>query len=205
MTIERECPTVWVLAMLKKHFEESIALQEELLSNQLFLGAFDRAVVVLVECFKNGGRLLIAGNGGSAAQAQHLAAEFVGKYEKLERPPYSAIALSVDTSILTAWSNDYSFDLVFARQVEAHARKGDVFLGISTSGNSKNILEALQIAKARGVATVVFLGKDGGKTKGMADIEFIVPSTSTGRIQEVHNTLLHALTDAVEQELQSAG
>jgi phosphoheptose isomerase len=187
--------------MIKKHLEESIELQKKLLTEAPFLEAFERAADALTRCLKGGGRLLVAGNGGSAAQAQHLAAEFVGKYDKLERQAHSAIALNVDTSILTAWSNDYHFDLVFARQVEAHGRGGDVFLGISTSGNSKNILEALQAAKRRGLTTITFLGKDGGKAKGLADIEFIVPSKSTGRIQEAHTVLLHALTDTVEHNL----
>lgn len=147
--------------------------------------------------------MLIAGNGGSAAQAQHFAAEFVGKYDKLERHAHSALALSVDTSVLTAWSNDYHFNLVFSRQVEAHGRNGDVFVGISTSGNSQNIIEALAAAKKRGLTTIALLGKSGGKAKGLADIEFIVPSESTARIQEVHNILIHALTDEVEQRLHN--
>ncbi len=189
--------------MIDKHLEESIALQQKILSEKTFSLPFEQAVATLCTCLKGGNRLLVAGNGGSAAQAQHLAAEFVGKYDKMERMAHSAIALNVDTSILTAWSNDYHFDLVFARQVEAHGRTGDVFLGISTSGNSKNIMEALKTAKQRGLTTISFLGKNGGKAKGAADIEFIVPSQSTARIQEVHTVLLHALTAAVEEHLHA--
>lgn len=189
--------------MIRKHLEESIALQQILLTEKSFLDSFKQAVQALASCLQSGGRLLVAGNGGSAAQAQHLAAEFVGKYDKLERQAHSAIALNVDTSILTAWSNDYHFDQVFARQIEAHGRPGDIFLGITTSGNSKNILEALKAAKERNLTTITFLGKDGGKAKGLADIEFVVPSQSTARIQEIHTILLHALTAEVEARLHS--
>lgn len=189
--------------MIKRHIEESIVLQRALLADKFFSDTFGKAVQALCDCLCRGGKLLIAGNGGSAAQAQHFAAEFVGKYDKLERRAHSAIALNIDTSILTAWSNDYHFDLVFARQVEAHGRKGDIFLGISTSGNSKNIIEALRIAKAGGLTTITFLGKDGGHAKGLADVEFIIPSWSTPRIQEIHAMLIHALTDEVEQRLHA--
>ena len=191
--------------MIKKHLEESLALQKTVLADKSFLGSFQKAADLLYDCFKNGNKLLIAGNGGSAAQAQHFAAEFVGKYDKLERQAHSALALSVDTSILTAWSNDYHFDFVFARQVEAHGRKGDVFIGITTSGNSKNIIEALRVAKTQGLATISLLGKGGGKAKGIADAEFVVPSSSTARIQEIHNILIHALTDETEQRLHNPG
>jgi D-sedoheptulose 7-phosphate isomerase len=187
--------------MLKKHIEESISLGQTLLQDQSFSASFEPAVAALSDCFRNGGKLLIAGNGGSAAQAQHLAAEFVGKYDKLERRAHSAIALTVDSSILTAWSNDYHFNSVFSRQIEAHGREGDVFIGISTSGNSQNIFEALQTAKANGLKTIALLGKGGGKMKGVADTEFIVPSRSTARVQEVHNILIHALTEEVEGRL----
>ncbi|MDO8516211.1 MAG: SIS domain-containing protein [bacterium] len=190
--------------MINRHIEESIALQKTLLSDGSFSDAFGKATQALYECLHKGGKLLIGGNGGSAAQAQHFAAEFVGRYDKLERRAHSALALNVDTSILTAWSNDYHFDLVFARQVEAHGRKGDVFIGLSTSGNSKNIIEALRVAKAAGLTTVTFLGKDGGHAKGLADVELIVPSKSTPHIQEIHTILIHALTAAVEARLHNA-
>lgn len=190
---------------MNKHLEESIALQKALLGDGSFLGPFEKSADMLYGCLHGGSKLLIGGNGGSAAQAQHFAAGFVGKYDKLERRAHSALALNVDTSILTAWSNDYQFDLVFARQVEAHGRPGDVFLGISTSGNSKNILEALRTAKTLGLGTITFLGRDGGKAKGIADVEFIVPSSSTPRIQEIHNILIHALTEEVEWRLHGQG
>jgi len=186
---------------MKKYLEEISSLQKKLIDDEDLKKSFEKSVEELHQCFYNGGRLLIAGNGGSAGQAQHLAAEFVGKFNILERKAYSAIALTTDTSILTAWSNDYSFNEVFSRQVEAHGRKGDIFLGITTSGNSENILKALRSAKKQGLKTITFLGKDGGKTKGMADIELIVQSSSTPRIQEIHLVLIHALTEEVERKL----
>ncbi|CAI2717163.1 D-sedoheptulose-7-phosphate isomerase [Nitrospina watsonii] len=149
--------------------------------------------------FESGGKLLLMGNGGSAADAQHLAAEFIGRY-KLERNPVPAIALTVDASILTCIGNDYSFDDVFARQVKGLARKEDTVLAISTSGNSGNVIRAVEEAKKIGAATIGFLGKGGGKLKDMVDIPIVVPSADTARIQEVHITIGHILCETLDRE-----
>ncbi len=147
---------------------------------------------------KQKGKILLCGNGGSAADAQHIAAELVGRFQ-LERRALPAVALTTDTSILTAVANDYSFDKIFARQVEAIGSKGDVLIGISTSGNSRNVLLAVQKAKDIGLLTIGFTGKNGGKLKNMADHCLIVNSPSTPRIQEVHITLGHVLCDFIEK------
>jgi D-sedoheptulose 7-phosphate isomerase len=144
-----------------------------------------------------GHKILIAGNGGSAADAQHIAAEFVGRYEK-DRPSMPAIALTVDTSALTAISNDYGFESVFSRQIEGLGQKGDVFIGISTSGNSPNIIKAVQTARQKGVKIILFLGKDGGILRGQGDVELIVPSERTARIQEMHILIGHIICSFVE-------
>jgi D-sedoheptulose 7-phosphate isomerase len=144
-----------------------------------------------------GHKILIAGNGGSAADAQHIAAEFVGRYEK-DRPSMPAIALTVDTSALTAISNDYGFESVFSRQIEGLGQKGDVFIGISTSGNSKNIVKAVESAHQKGMKIILFLGKDGGILRGQGDIDLIVQSERTARIQEMHILIGHIICSLVE-------
>lgn len=144
-----------------------------------------------------GHKILIAGNGGSAADAQHIAAEFIGRYEK-DRPSMPAIALTVDTSALTAISNDYGFETVFSRQIEGLGQKGDVFIGISTSGNSKNIIKAVETAHQKGLKIILFLGKDGGILRGKGDVELIVPSQRTSRIQEMHILIGHIICSFAE-------
>ncbi|MBI3400311.1 MAG: SIS domain-containing protein [Acidobacteria bacterium] len=158
------------------------------------------AAAAVIEAFKHGGTLLLFGNGGSASDAQHVAAEFVGRFQR-ERRALSAIALTTDTSILTAIGNDYAFDRVFVRQIQALARPGDVALGISTSGGSPNVVAALEEAKLRGLQTIALTGKDGGAVGRAASIHINVPSASTARIQEVHRTLLHVMCDLVERSL----
>jgi D-sedoheptulose 7-phosphate isomerase len=157
---------------------------------------------LLIEAFKSGNKLLAMGNGGSAADSQHFVAEIVGRF-KLERRALPAIALSTDTSILTAIGNDYGFDAVFSRQVEAHAIAGDVVVGISTSGNSPNVLKALLLARERGCRTVGLLGKDGGGIKAACDLALVIPTNDTPRIQEVHITIIHIVCDLVEKALFS--
>jgi D-sedoheptulose 7-phosphate isomerase len=155
----------------------------------------------LAETFLAGNKLLIMGNGGSAADAQHLAAELIGRY-KAERPGLAAIALTTDTSILTAWSNDYSFDTVFCRQVEALARPGDVVWGISTSGNSKNVVLAFEAARQIGVTTFGLLGRDGGKLAALSDFSIIVPLNATDQIQTAHLLVYHALCAYLDNQFQ---
>ena len=147
-----------------------------------------------------GGKLLVMGNGGSAADAQHLAAELVGRF-LMERRALPAIALTTDTSILTAVGNDYGFDEVFRRQVEALAVPGDVVLGISTSGNSRNVINALATARYKGCSTIGLLGRDGGEIAGMVDLSLTVISPETPRIQEAHQLIIHIICDLVEKQL----
>lgn len=157
-------------------------------------------VTLLAETFKRGGKLLVMGNGGSAADAQHFVAEIVGRF-KMERRGLPAIALSTDTSILTAIGNDYGFDKVFSRQVEALAVSGDLVVGISTSGNSPNVLLALELARKQGCRTVGLLGKDGGSIKRVCDLALIVPTDDTPRVQEGHITIIHIVCDLLEKAM----
>lgn len=159
-----------------------------------------RAAGLVAAAFAGGGQLLVCGNGGSAADAQHIAAEFVGRFLK-ERTPYPAIALHANTSALTAIGNDYGFDEVFARQVRAHGRAGDVLLAISTSGLSPNVLAAVAAARESGVAIVGLAGRDGGTLAELCDVCLTVPARSTPRIQEVHILLAHLLCGLVEDAL----
>jgi len=156
--------------------------------------------ILLGKRLKNGNKVLICGNGGSAADSQHFAAEIVGRFEA-ERKGFPAIALTTDTSALTAIGNDYGFDKVFSRQVEALGQRGDILIGISTSGNSPNVIEAVKTATKLGMFTVGFLGKDGGKLKDLVDKAFIVRHKSTARIQEVHLVLEHTLCKIIDMYL----
>lgn len=154
----------------------------------------------LTEALSSGKKILVMGNGGSAADAQHFVAEIVGRF-KLERRAYPAIALTTDTSILTAVGNDYGFDQVFSRQVEALAQPGDVVVGISTSGNSENVMRALEAARGAGCRTVGLLGRDGGTIASLVDLSLIVASDDTPRIQEGHGAVIHIICDLVERRL----
>jgi D-sedoheptulose 7-phosphate isomerase len=159
-----------------------------------------RAIDAIARAFRSGHRVLVFGNGGSAADAQHFAAECVGRFQR-ERRALAAVALTTDTSILTAMGNDYSYDRVFARQIEALGESGDIAFGITTSGGSANVIEAFRIARARGLTTVALTGRDGGEAGRAADIHVNVPDDSTARTQEVHRTLLHAICEIVEEGL----
>ena len=154
----------------------------------------------LIACYRNGGKLLVMGNGGSAADAQHFAAEMVGRYRR-ERRALPAVALTVDPSAVTAIANDYGYEEVFARQVRAHARQGDVVIGISTSGNSENICRAFTAAREAGATTVALGGGGGGRMRGLADLVILAPSAVTPRIQECHITVIHVLCDLVEESV----
>lgn len=154
----------------------------------------------LIETFRIGNKLLIMGNGGSAADAQHFAGEIISRF-RLERPGLPAIALSTDTSVITAIGNDYGFERIFSRQVEALAAPGDAVIGISTSGNSPNVAKALEVARQAGCTTIGLLGKDGGSIKTLCDIPLIIPSCDTPRVQEGHITVIHILCDLIEQGL----
>lgn len=162
--------------------------------------AFEKVIDLIVEKLKKGQKILVFGNGGSAAQAQHFAAELVNKFLKV-RPPIRALALTTDTSALTSIANDTSFDHVFSRQIEAFGEKDDVALGLSTSGNSPNVIEAFEVAQKKGMDTVALTGKGGGKLNTRVDHLLDVPSESTPRIQEIHILLLHLLAQKIEEQL----
>ena len=177
-------------------FEAAIKIHDRVRSN---LGPAIVAAQAISDALKTGHKLLVFGNGGSAADAQHLAGELVGRFQR-ERAAMPAIALTVDTSVLTAIGNDYSFKQVFARQVEALGRPGDVALGISTSGESPNVVAALQTARAKGLKTVALTGRDGGSVGRAAEIHVNVPDENTQRVQEVHMTLLHVMCEVIEED-----
>ena len=151
-------------------------------------------------CLKKGGKLILMGNGGSAGDSQHIAAELIGRFKK-ERKAIPAIALTVDTSSLTALGNDYGFETIFERQLEALAQKNDAVMGISTSGNSENVVRALKKAYALGAETIGLLGNNGGKIKEIANLSIVIPSNDTARIQEVHITIGHIICELIEEDL----
>ncbi|WP_456442608.1 D-sedoheptulose-7-phosphate isomerase [Caldithrix abyssi] len=188
------------LDSIKKHFEESVQVKR--LTFNHCAPTIEQAVELMVKSFKDGKKLLLCGNGGSAADAQHIAAEFVIRLShELDRPALPAIALTTDTSVLTAGSNDLGYELVFARQVEALGQSGDVFLGITTSGNSPNVLRAAEVARKKGMATIGFLGNDGGRGKSLFDAPIVVPSVNVQHIQEAHITIGHIIVELVETTL----
>lgn len=175
---------------------EVITLSIETMQDKL-----ENASKLVVETLKNGNKILICGNGGSAADAQHIAAELTGKY-KTERRGLPAIALTTDTSALTAIANDYGYDRIFDRQIEALANNGDLIIGISTSGNSKNIINALKVAKKLSCKTLGLTGRDGGVMNELCDINLIVPSNNTPRIQEMHILFGHIICQIVDNEFK---
>jgi len=177
---------------------DAIHIKEEILHNQI--ENIIKAAKLIIACYKAKGKVLIFGNGGSAADAQHIAAEFVGRFQK-ERPGLAAISLNTNTSILTAVSNDYGYEIVFARQVEALGESGDVAIGISTSGKAKNVIMGIKKAREMGLKTICFSGGTGGELSKAAELSFIVPSPVTARIQEAHITIGHIICELVEDEL----
>jgi D-sedoheptulose 7-phosphate isomerase len=185
-------------ALIEHFVTESIRVKSEFFAANADVIA--EAAQKIASALRNGHKVLLFGNGGSAADAQHIAAEFVGRFLP-DRVALPAISLATDTSALTAIGNDYGYDLVFSRQLEALANKGDVAIGISTSGNSPNVLAALDVAAKKGLVTIGFAGQDGGKMKGRADVLFCVPTRMTPRIQETHITLGHVLCELVDREL----
>jgi D-sedoheptulose 7-phosphate isomerase len=185
-------------ARIRAAFEDSIAAKRATL--ETCAGAIAAAAERLIECFRGGHKLLAFGNGGSASDAQHLCAELAGRYVR-ERPGLPAIALTANTSDLTAIGNDYGYDRVFARLVEAHGRAGDVAIAISTSGNSPNVLEAVAAARQRGLKTIGLIGRGGGKLASCVDVPITVASDDTPRIQETHIAIIHVLCELVDDAL----
>jgi D-sedoheptulose 7-phosphate isomerase len=185
---------------IRRNLDASIAAKQLLLSDTGTLAAFARAVDAVVARYRRGGRLYVAGNGGSAADAQHLAAEFVSKLAR-DRAPLPAEALTTDSSILTAIGNDYGFDQVFARQLAGKAGEKDIFLGITTSGESPNILRALEQCRRMDIPSIVFTGRSGGAARALADHCVVAPGTATSTIQELHIVMAHTLCECVEAAL----
>jgi len=184
--------------IITKRFKESGEVKARFLKDNL--SKMLEVIKLVSQSFEGGSKLLLFGNGGSAADAQHIAAEFVNRYI-IERPPLPAIALTTDTSILTSVSNDSSFNEIFSKQIKALGKEGDVAVGISTSGNSQNMVKAFEVAKEMGIKTVALTGNDGGTMAKIADVSLVVPSGSTPRIQETHILIGHILCEMVEHQL----
>ncbi len=189
---------------IKNQIEASAQTKLDILKDDILLTQIEAVAKKCVDVYKNSKKTLLAGNGGSAADAQHIAAELVGRYG-FDRPSIPSLALTTDTSNLTAIGNDYGYDKVFSRQVEGMAQEGDLFIGISTSGNSLNVINAFNSAKEKGVTTVALVGRDGGEMAKVADFALIVPSNATPRIQESHILIGHILCDIIEKELFGDG
>lgn len=185
---------------IKNIIQASIATKQQILEDENLLQTIEKVKDVMVTAFKNGNKVLFCGNGGSAADAQHLAAEFSGRFYT-DRDPLPSEALHCNTSFLTAVANDYSYDVVYSRMLKGIGKKGDVLVGLSTSGNSKNIVKAIEQAKELGVITVSLTGATGGTMKAISDYLINVPSTDTPRIQESHITIGHIICELVEKEL----
>jgi D-sedoheptulose 7-phosphate isomerase len=190
----------YIKDQIKKSYETKQAIYE----NDSLINKIEQVSKLCVELYKGKNKTILAGNGGSAADAQHIAAELVGRYG-FDRPSIPSLALTTDTSCLTAIGNDYGYDKVFSRQLEGMGQDGDLFIGISTSGNSKNIINAFISAKNMGITTVALVGRDGGEMAKMADIALVVPSDSTPRIQESHILIGHIICDIIEKEIFGNG
>ena len=190
--------------MIKSIIQESIAVKEAILDDENILQELEKIITVISSVYRNGGSVYFCGNGGSAADAQHLAAEFSGRFY-FDRDPLFAEALHVNSSFLTAVANDYGYEHVFARAIKAKGKKGDVLIGLSTSGNSLNIINAFEQARSQGLITIGFTGKSGGKMRPLSDYILAVPSTDTPRIQEAHIMLGHIMCQLVEKNLFAPG
>ena len=188
------------MSIIKTQIEESINTKEKLLNSPSLIKMIEDVSIKCIHVLKNNGKILLAGNGGSAADSQHISAEFVSRFY-FDRPGLPSIALTTDTSALLAIGNDYGFEKVFSRQIEALGNKGDIFIGISTSGNSKNVINALKSAKEKGLITVGLLGENGGEMEKFCSFSIKVPSNQTPRIQEAHILIGHIICAFVEDEL----
>lgn len=183
-----------------QQIQNSIKLKQQLLETPVVLSGIEKAATAIISAFRNKKKLLLAGNGGSAADAQHIAAEFINRFN-FDRHGLPAISLTTDTSVLTSIANDYSYDRIFARQLETLGNAGDVFIGITTSGNSRNIVEVLKVCRKEEIVTIGLTGSSGGQMKDLCDICIQVPSDETPRIQEVHSLIGHIICFIVEEEL----
>ncbi|MBU3940010.1 D-sedoheptulose 7-phosphate isomerase [bacterium] len=189
---------------IKDQIKKSYETKQDIYKNEALLDTIVEVARECVKLYRGFNKTILAGNGGSAADAQHIAAELVGRYG-FDRPSIPSLALTTDTSNLTAIGNDYGYDKVFSRQLEGMGQSGDIFIGISTSGNSLNIINAFHSAKNKGIMTVALVGRDGGEMAKMADYAIIIPSNSTPRIQESHILIGHILCDIIEKEIFADG
>ena len=190
--------------LIVKRLKESVDVKNQIAEDPELLGVITKIAKLIIEAYRNGKKVILFGNGGSATDAQHITAELVGKYY-VDRDPLPAVALTTNTSSLTAIGNGYSLDIVFTRQLKALGQKGDVVIGISTSGNSENVIQAFKVAREMGLITVGFTGKSGGKLRSVADHCLCIPSDDTPRIQEGHITIGHIICEIVERELFCSG
>lgn len=191
------------ISIIKQRITDSVSVKQSLLSNQNFMEMVSRLADAIIECISNGGKLVICGNGGSASDALHFAGEIVGRFIK-ERKAWPAVVLSADVATLTAIANDYGYDDAFARQAEAHVKPGDIFIGISTSGNSENVYRAVLKSKEMGAKTACLAGKDGGKIAMAVDYPIVVPCNVTARVQECHINIIHILCEIAEEKLSNS-
>jgi len=189
-----------MINQMSNHLQKSSDLKKQLASDEHFNKVFSEMGKAMSDALKAGHKILIAGNGGSASQSQHFAAELVGRY-KLDRAPQAAISLAADVATITSLSNDFGYEKVFSKQVEALSAPKDIFLGLSTSGNSANIVEALKTAHSLGIQCFGLVGNDGGLMRGLCDMALIIPESDTPLIQEVHLSVLHMWADMIEQSL----
>lgn len=186
--------------IITERINDSIKVKQDLLKNDVLLELVSELADEITEAIKNGNKVVLCGNGGSASDALHFAGEIVGRFQK-ERNAWPAVVLNADVATMTAIANDYGYDDVFARQAQGHVRSGDIFIGISTSGNSENVLRATDVAKTKGAKTAALLGKDGGKIGSVVDYPVIIPCNTTARVQESHIMLIHIMCEIIEGKL----
>ena len=186
--------------MVVKNIEESIRLKTELLSSKEIINNSNTIAEKIIECYKNGNKVYFCGNGGSFADAQHLSAELSGRFY-FDRDPLEVVLLASNVSYLTAVGNDYSYSDIFSREVKSSIKKGDILICFSTSGKSKNVIKAIEVAKNKGALVVSFIGNDGGEMKDVSDYNLIIPSNNTARIQECHTLLGHTILEIVENKM----
>ena len=189
-----------MIDFIKSKIEDSIIIKNKLLKNEIILSTLEQVINDIINSYKTGGKVLWCGNGGSAADAQHLAAELSGRFY-YDRPPLFSEALHVNTSYTTAVANDYSYDIIYSRLVEAMGKKNDILIGLSTSGNSQNVVKAIEKANQLGLTTVAFTGESGGQLKNISKYLINIQSTNTPRIQECHMILGHTICEIVEMKL----
>lgn len=191
------------ISIIKQRITDSVTVKQNLLGNQDFMETVSRLADAIIECISSGGKLVICGNGGSASDALHFAGEIVGRFIK-ERKAWPAVVLNADMATLTAIANDYGYNDVFARQAEAHVKPVDIFIGISTSGNSENVYRAVLKSKEIGAKTACLAGKNGGKIAAAVDYPIVVPCNVTARVQECHINIIHILCEIAEEKLSNS-